>query len=86
MSGVIVEAANITATVMASAIVNTYKLGGNPALLVLAMFGMFAIIASTIKDSSKVLGTLFIVAIAAPWLYIEYLIKRHKEKKKGETN
>ena len=80
MTGVIVEAVNVTATVMATTIVDTYKAGGNPALLVLAIIGMFAIFASTISNSSKVLSQLFIVCIAAPMLLIEFLWKKHKER------
>jgi hypothetical protein len=81
MPGVIIEAANITATVMATAIVETYKAGGNPALLILAVIGIFSILTSVFTSSGKALSQLFIVFIAVPWLFIEFLIKKYKKKK-----
>ena len=82
---VIVEAINITANVMASAVVETYEAGGNPALGVLAAVGLFAILSSVIRDSGKTLAMLFIVCVAAPFLLIEKIYKKYKEKN-GTTN
>jgi len=83
---VIIEATNITANVFSSAIVETYKAGGNPALVLLAMLGIFAILSSAIKNSSRVLATLFIICIAAPFLFIEYLWKKYKGQSRKEDD
>lgn len=79
---VILEAANITATVLASGIVETYKLGGNPSLALLAMLGLFAILASVFKDTTKVLSVLFIVVVATPILLLEQWRKKRKARYK----
>ena len=52
--------------------------GGSPLLAMLAAVGVICIMASVIRDSGKTLGVLFVVVIAAPWLLIEYLWKKHK--------
>jgi len=59
---------------------NYIEAGGSPIIAILACLGTFAILSSVIKDSSRTLGVLFVVCIAAPFLFIEYLIKKYKNK------
>jgi len=77
---VIVEAVNITATVMSGAIIQIYESGGNNGLALLAIVGVFAILSSVIRDSGKTLAMLFIVCVAAPFLLIESIYKKYRKK------
>ena len=76
----LLEAVRIFANVLASVIVEVYNSGGNAGLLVLSIIGIFSILSSVMRDASKTLGALFVVCIATPFLFIEYLIKKYKNR------
>jgi len=66
------------ATILAKNMVSWIESGGSATVYLFAILGCFCIIASVVKESTKALASLFIVAIAGPWLLIEYLWKKHR--------
>jgi len=76
------ELITLFAETLSNGLMAVYDKGGNMGLLMLSLIGIFAILSSVIRDSGKTLGALFVVFIAAPFLFIEYLWKKYKENKK----
>ena len=74
------ELVTLFAEVVGKAIIETYQAGGNPALLILALFGILGLLGSAVTKVGQSLRLLFIILIATPIIMIEEWNYRRKKR------